>query len=519
MKARVANCPSCGGPVEFHTKSSLVTICDFCQCVVARADKSVEDHGRVADLALTVSVLFRGATGKIRGKNFEVTGRVQYQHPAGGVWDEWYLLFSNGRWGWLAEAEGRYYLTFEKKLTSTAELPPFDTLEPAQKIKLGPSTQMTVVEVGTAEAKAAEGEIPWAFRVGAPHQFADLQGSDGKFGSIEYSDEQPRLFLGTEVTLDDLHVANEEWRAAMGDGTADARVEALSVNCPNCAGALTLHAPDDTLRVSCPSCSSLLDCNDGKLEYLKTLKTRRIKPAIPLGQTGTLDGVDYTVIGFVERFARYQGRDYPWTEYLLKRSKGGYRWLVRSKKHWSFAEPISPSDVHESARSADFKGQSFRVFDRGEATVRHVLGEFYWKVEVGEKAQTSDYIAPPQMISLEFSGTEKSKEINATLATYKSPEEIESAFHIKELARGWSVSPVQPSPRVGDVLKLWLGFLGILLLLKILFSQVLTAGSDTGLFILSLVLASIVPIGVLVHKYSFEVSRWKDSDYSPYQTD
>jgi hypothetical protein len=296
-------------------------------------------------------------------------------------------------------------------------------------------------------------------------------------------------------------------------------VEALSVNCPNCAGALTLHAPDDTLRVSCPSCSSLLDCNDGKLEYLKTLKTRRIKPAIPLGQTGTLDGVDYTVIGFVERFARYQGRDYPWTEYLLKRSKGGYRWLVRSKKHWSFAEPISPSDVHESARSADFKGQSFRVFDRGEATVRHVLGEFYWKVEVGEKAQTSDYIAPPQMISLEFSGTEKSKEINATLATYKSPEEIESAFHIKELARGWSVSPVQPSPRVGDVLKLWLGFLGILLLLKILFSQVLTAGSDTGLFILSLVLASIVPIGVLVHKYSFEVSRWKDSDYSPYQTD
>ena len=522
MKVRVANCPSCGGPVEFHTKSSLVTICEFCQCIVARADKSVEDHGRVADLALTVSPLFRGATGKIRGKNFEVTGRVQYQHPAGGVWDEWYLLFSNGRWGWLAEAEGRYYLTFEEKVTSKVELPLFDTLEPGQRVTLGSRMQMTVAEVGTAEAKAAEGEIPWAFRTGAPHQFADLHGPDGKFGTIEYSDEQPRLFLGKEVTLDDLHVANEEWRSATGGGTSEARVEALSVNCPNCAGALTLHAPDDTLRVSCPSCASLLDCNNGKLEYLKTLKTRRIKPAIPLGQTGTLDGVVYTVIGFMERFARYEGRDYPWTEYLLKRAKGGYRWLVRSyDSHWSFVEPISPSDVKESAQSLNalFKGQSFQLFDRGEATVRHVLGEFYWKVEVGEKVRTADYIAPPQMISMEFSGTEKSKEVNATLAMYKSPEEIESAFHVDDLVRPWGVSPVQPSPRVGDVIKLWLGFAGILLLLKMLFSQVLTDDSDTGFFLLCLVLASIFPIGVLIHKRSVDVSRWKNSDYNPYLND
>ena len=519
MKARVASCPSCGGPVEFSVKTSLVTICDFCQCVVARADKAVEDHGRVADLTLSVSPLFRGATGNIRRKNFEVTGRVQYQHPAGGIWDEWYLLFSNGRWGWLAEAEGRYYLTFEKKVTSKMELPPFDTLEPGQRVTLGSDKHMTVAEVGTAEAKAAEGQIPWAFRTGAAHPFADLHGSDGKFGTIEYSEEPPRLFLGKEVTLEDLQVENADWQAAMGGGTAEARVEALSVNCPNCAGALKLHAPDATLRVSCPGCASLLDCNNGKLEYLQTLKQRRRKPVIPLGQTGTLDGENYTVIGFMERFARYEGANYPWTEYLLKRSKGGYRWLIRSNKHWSFAEPVSPDDVRASVREAQFKGQTFRVYDRGEATVRHVLGEFYWKVEVGEKVRTADYIAPPQMISMEYSDTGNSKEVNATLATYKSPEQIEKAFHVDELARPWGVSPVHPAPSIADVLKLWLGTAAVLLILKILLSLVLKDGVDTGFFVISLLLASVFPVGVLVHRYTFEVQRWKDSDYSPYATE
>ncbi len=89
MKVRIANCPSCGGPVEFQVSTSLVTICDFCQCVVARADKSVADHGKVSDMVLTDSPLSRGVPGKCRGRKFELIGRVQYQHPAGGGGDEW----------------------------------------------------------------------------------------------------------------------------------------------------------------------------------------------------------------------------------------------------------------------------------------------------------------------------------------------------------------------------------------------------------------------------------------------
>jgi len=40
-----------------------------------------------------------------------LTGRAQNRHELGGVWDEWYATFSNGWVGWLAEAQGKFYLT------------------------------------------------------------------------------------------------------------------------------------------------------------------------------------------------------------------------------------------------------------------------------------------------------------------------------------------------------------------------------------------------------------------------
>ena len=46
----VANCPSCGAPVEFAIGSSVVVICGYCRSVVARTDRGVESHGKVAAL-------------------------------------------------------------------------------------------------------------------------------------------------------------------------------------------------------------------------------------------------------------------------------------------------------------------------------------------------------------------------------------------------------------------------------------------------------------------------------------
>ena len=112
-----APCPSCAAPVEFKCRTSLMAICPYCTTCVARGDKGLEDHGKVADLVDTQSPLKVGAKGRFKGKPFRIVGRIQFQHSAGGMWDEWYAEMPGGKWGWLAEAQGRFYMTFEKKLT------------------------------------------------------------------------------------------------------------------------------------------------------------------------------------------------------------------------------------------------------------------------------------------------------------------------------------------------------------------------------------------------------------------
>ncbi|MCA9073159.1 MAG: hypothetical protein KDA84_29755, partial [Planctomycetaceae bacterium] len=97
-----ASCPACASPVEFTLTNSIVTVCPSCGSAVGRGGGKLEDLGKVADLVQTDSPLKLGLRGKFKGVPFEITGRTQIRHSAGGVWDEWYVAFRGGqRWGWL----------------------------------------------------------------------------------------------------------------------------------------------------------------------------------------------------------------------------------------------------------------------------------------------------------------------------------------------------------------------------------------------------------------------------------
>jgi hypothetical protein len=240
VKAFAANCPGCGGPVEFSVGGSMVTICDFCHTAVARTNKKVEDHGKVADLLDTRSPLALGVSGKFRGKGFEIVGRVQYRHPAGGVWDEWYLSMPGEKIGWLAEAQGRFYLLFAKPARILGRIPDFESLELGDSFDLGKEFgPITVAEKGIATAGSAEGEIPWDFRPGAEHRFADLSGPKKTFATIEFdphgapveADEesgeparrsQVNVYIGRELSLAELGITAkaEEGGPPDGDGAA-----------------------------------------------------------------------------------------------------------------------------------------------------------------------------------------------------------------------------------------------------------------------------------------------------------
>jgi hypothetical protein len=447
-----ANCPSCGAAIEFAIGSSEVVICAYCRSIVARTDRGMETHGKVAALIDTGSPLRTGTTGRYRGVGFRITGRTQLRHLAGGVWDEWYAALDDGRWAWLAEAQGRFYVTFRV----AAEAPARGALQLGATILDG----MVVAEIGSAELLSAEGELPWTPDAGSSYEYADLTSADRRFATIDYSGEPPLVFKGVETSLAELGIAGEARRT---------RVAAVTLNCPSCGGAIELRAPDHTERVWCPYCGAGSDVSSGKLTFFKKLKKSHVAPVIPLGTKGTLDGDEYVVAGFMERAVRFD-RDYFWTEYLLFNRDRGFRWLVDSDEHWSFVTPLRPGEVLDSeplgaAKRVRYQGREYKLFQDAPARVTYVAGEFYWKVAAGETVNTADWIRPPFGISKEVT-VSGAQEIAYSHARYLKPREIEKAFGVEKLNRPVTVGPIQPyrGPKLAGA---WIVMLALLCIVAI----------------------------------------------------
>jgi uncharacterized protein DUF4178 len=454
------SCPACGGPLIFNVGSAIVAVCPYCRSVVARGDRQLESLGKVAELVETDSVLQVGLSGRYQGVPFTLTGRTQLGHQAGGVWDEWYAAFSDGRWGWLAEAQGRFYLTFERP-ASAEVVPAFKQLRLGQGVTLPGLPELLVAEKGQARAVSAEGEIPFRLEPGLTYAYADLSGPEDEFATLDYSEEPALVFVGREVTLDDLGVPPTV-RPREGR-----QVEGVQLACPQCGGPLALRAPDRAdraERVTCPNCGALLDVNQGELRFLKALEPGPVQPLIPLGASGQLRGQRFVTIGFMRRSVKIGGVRYFWEEYLLYHERAGFRWLVHSDYHWSYVEPLAPGNVRVGGRAAYLDGKHFRIFQKAVARVENVLGEFYWKVAVGEQVQFTDYIKPPEMLSGEITQQRDSRfeveygvddfgegEINWSRGTYLPPAEVETAFGLKRLRRPVlpNVAPNQPFPSKG----------------------------------------------------------------------
>ena len=471
MSPVVAACPSCGAPVEFRFDDTFVRVCTYCNAVVARGDRGFDSLGRLGDLAASQSPLALFAVGQHEGIGFQLVGRAQIQHPAGGGWEEWYARFDDGRWGWLSEAQGRFQLLFAVP-DLVAVIPPIESLAPGGTVD-HPAGRFSIAEVGEAGYRAAAGEMPYRLVPGERFRYADLAGVGGRAATIDYgaagSAQRPTLYLGREVALAELHIAPGSGEPARAPETVKGR----HVACPQCRGSLELRAPDLTQRVACPYCGALLDVAEGNLSYLRTLDPgQRFTPDIPLGSIVALDDGELTVIGCLVRHAIVDGIPYPFTEYLLYRPEVGYRWLVESAGHWTYAAAVSPGEVDAAAGvRAQYSGHRFRHFQSCRAEVAAIYGELYWKAEIGETVAMDDYVRPPAILSCERSAGE----VNWSSGRWIAPGELRAAVRPAgggslSLPAASGVAPNQPFPHRG-----FFAVTGILLLLLLIAAAILSA--------------------------------------------
>jgi hypothetical protein len=461
-------CPSCGAEVEFRYDDSFVRVCSYCRAAVVRTDRGIDTLGRVADLVPMESPLGLFASGHLGSQSFILVGMAQLRHAAGGVTQEWYARFSE-TWGWLAEAQGRYYMTFE---VAGVQLPPLEALRPGMQLQLptmlGATHAFTVGEVGSATYVAASGELPFRLVPNGSYRFADLSDGQGNFATIDYGapGEAPALYTGQQLALADLHVIGGE-----GGPSRAPSISATRLACPSCNAPIELHAPE-TLRAACAHCNHLLDVQHGSLLVLERL-ARKASPRIPLGTKATFSEGEMTVIGFVGRSAQVEGDWYPFEEYLLYAPAVGFRWLVSSDGHWSYVQPVATGAVAQDYKKASYDGVTFRLFQSAQLRVDTVVGEFYWQVKAGETVSADDLVAPPAMLSREASLHEE----NWSLSTYLQPRDLERALGDRPELRfgsGTGVAPNQPDPAGAAAIPLTLAFVA-LLALGILFAAIAPA--------------------------------------------
>ncbi len=453
---RKADCPNCGGPIEFKLGSSLACICPYCRFSVVRTDQSLEAIGRVADLVPTAPLFSVGDSGSVEGQAFRVGGRLQLDHGQ-GPWDEWYVELDNGRWGWLAQAQGRFYLTHPIEGAST---PGWDQVAPGTQIALPAAggALLTVQERGGSALVSAEGELPFPAIPMSSGRYADLAGPGDIFATIDFGDgsEPAQLYVGRQIDNDRVELSGR----ALGPAP-EQKAAADRLRCPTCGSPIEIRLPDSTERAACPSCASLLDFEHGALRYLKKLDQPALKPLIPLGTEGTIAGEQVLVIGYMERYTTVDHVQYSWREYLLH-TRLGYRFLQEDNGHFVYMWPVSAGQVQDGYGSCVYDGTRFKAFQSGDATVRHVLGEFYWKVEAGERVDVRDFVAPPRVLSCE----QTDRELTWTLGEYVAADTLWSGLGLPGSPppqRG--IAPCQPNPvRLGFMA---MSFVSLLFLLGV----------------------------------------------------
>jgi len=196
-----ANCPNCGAKITFRWSASVQTVCEYCKSILVRTDVDLQKVGQVADLPPNSSPIQIGTEGVYGAQSFVAIGRIIYEYDQ-GTWNEWHLMINNGTSGWLSDAQDEYAVTFAapgRKLPAECRI--------GQQYAWDKETY-TVSTVTKAHYRGVEGELPFQYWDKSDVIFVGLLSHNGRFATIDYSDEPPALYLGEAVEFESLKLKN-----------------------------------------------------------------------------------------------------------------------------------------------------------------------------------------------------------------------------------------------------------------------------------------------------------------------
>lgn len=194
------NCPNCGGQIEFRSETTLLNVCSYCRSNVVRMGVDLTLLGQQAELKPDMSPLQIGSFGKYKNKSFQVLGR-QVMKWSDGRWNEWYIMFNDGRGAWIAEAQGEFYINFP-----VTDADDFDSTSMASFTYN--KTTFTLTDRKEVICEGSEGELPFKVFEGVKSTVSDYTNSKGGFASVEQTAGEVLIHVGVVTTLAKLQMTN-----------------------------------------------------------------------------------------------------------------------------------------------------------------------------------------------------------------------------------------------------------------------------------------------------------------------
>jgi Domain of unknown function (DUF4178) len=472
QRAYRAACPGCGAPVNFTSLASTHAVCGFCQSTVVREGDALKRIGKMAEVFDDYSALQLMSQGKLGSVNFTVVGRLQFKYE-GGSWNEWLVALDDGSTASLSEDNGSFVWTRAQADTaaSTRQLP-----KPEQWI-VGNTTaisgkQFSVASVQEVSLMAAQGELPKLPPLGQKFAVVELRSAQAEVLSIDYSTEPASLALGRAVNLEELQLTNlRDLSNATGHGGKE--VKARQFNCPNCGSPVDVKLAGSK-SITCGSCNSLIDLTHGIGGDLQhAMQDEPVKPLIPLGSMGTLQGKQWQVVGFQHR-SGYELDDedetFGWSEYLLFNAKAGFIFLVDATDGWSIVKPATGAPTKNGSRGYNYLGTSYSLQYSYKAETGYVAGEFYWQVQRGQTTFNEDYASGKNLLSSEQAG----KELTWSVGSKVDHTTIATAFKIKDRNADFQradITPMSGAALSGLGVIGWIVILVFVLIILLMFSR------------------------------------------------
>ncbi len=198
-------------------------------------------------------------------------------------------------------------------------------------------------------------------------------------------------------------------------------------DCPGCGGSLEIRAAGYTTTVACRYCGSVIDVASPDATLITQYHQAVAELAIPLGTRGTLAGVEWEAIGWQSRSASQGQETESWDEFLLFNPYAGYRWLVRYDGDWTFGRALESLPEMLSDEVVRWQDAKWEVEDDpAQMVTTRVVGEFYWRVKVGETVTGRTFWSGNRQLSCE----QNRDEVNWTALDPIGSVDVGKAFGI-----------------------------------------------------------------------------------------